>query len=86
MPPLPSYPGRSTSIATSAGLKPRFAAKSEPNRLRAAVAVAMVRHEQRFQHLGSAATSVAWLEWLAARGFTPSEWDHNHVKAKKQSR
>ena len=73
-------------IADPVGDLERFAVKSEPNRLRAAVAVAMVRHEQRFQHLGSAATSVAWLEWLAARGFTPSEWDHNHVKAKKKSR
>ena len=77
--------GRTTGgIADPVGDLGRFAAKSEPNRLRAAVAVAMVRHEQRFQQWGSTETSTAWLEWLAARGFTPSEWDHNHVAANKK--
>ena len=77
--------GRKTDgIQYPAGDLARFAAKSEPNRLRAAVAIAMVSHEQQFQHWGSAEASVVWLDWLGARGYQPSEWDHQHVAGKKR--
>ena len=77
--------GRTTDgIQHPAGDLARFAAKSEPNRLRAAVAIAMVSHEQQFQHWGSAKASMEWLDWLGARGYEPSEWDQQHVAGKKR--
>jgi hypothetical protein len=62
----------------------RFAATSEPSRLRAAVAVAMVHAESRFEQWGSANLSTLWLEWLSARGHVASEWDLEHVASKKR--
>ncbi len=62
----------------------RFAAKSEPNRLRAAVAIAMLSHEHQFQYWGSAEASMEWLDWLRARGYEPTEWDQQHVTNKKR--
>lgn len=75
---------KTDGIHYPAGDLQRFAAKSEPNRLRAAVAIAMFNHEQQFQHWGSAEASVVWLDWLGARGYQPSEWDQQHVAGKKR--
>lgn len=60
-----------------------FAAASEPNRLKAAVVVAMIAHEERFtQNWGGADMAQRWLDWLTARGYQPTDWDRDHLASK----
>ena len=82
---LLEIPARTNSgIPDPVGDLQTFAAKSEPNQLRAAVAIAMMYHEHQFQHWGTATAAVEWLDWLRTRGYEPSEWDRQHVASKKR--
>lgn len=62
-----------------------FASKSEPNRLRAAVVVAMVMHEQSYLHWNTGPSAKRWFGWLKARGWVPTAWDRAHIKPSKSS-
>jgi hypothetical protein len=46
----------------------------------------MVHHEDAFAHWGSANSAARWIEWLQARGYVASEWDRQHIAAKKRRR
>ncbi len=77
-------PGKG-SIDNPIGDLMNFAGKSEPNRLKVAVAIAMVHHEARYQQgWGTADQANRWMNWLAARGYDPTEWDREHLANKKR--
>lgn len=77
-------PGKG-SIDDPSGDLMKFAAKSEPNRLKVAVAAAMVHHEDRYQQgWGTADQANRWMSWLTARGYDPTEWDRDHLADKKR--